>query len=116
MSRRKGTSCVPPRRITSSPSGGRGRGALLQLLGELQTVTVGVEDVDYPNLAVQLEHGSDVDACRAEPAGLGFDVIDVQDRHGRLLIRFPLGEADGGLAVGDDGPAFDCIELPRYEP
>src|SRR5439155_7286387 len=75
-----------------------------QVLRQLQAVAVGVVDVQEPDLAVQLEHDTDVDACRAQPLGLGADVVDVDGR-GPALLGLALGQRDLHLPALELGKA-----------
>src|SRR6187200_1358902 len=88
MSRRNGTSCGPPRRITGAPSGA------LNLFSELDPVAVRVEHVDDPHRVVQLEYDSDVDPLLPEPLGVGLDVVDVDHCDAALGLGLARGQPD----------------------
>ena len=72
---------------------------LLQGLGELHAVSVRVEDVHEPELPVQLEDDTHVDARLAQPLGFALHVghLDVGDA--ARLARVALGKRDLHLAV-----------------
>ena len=51
----------------------------VEVLGQLDAVPVAVVDVEQAHLAVQLEHNADLDARGTQAAGLGLDVLDLDD-------------------------------------
>ena len=97
MSRRKRTSWAPPLRSTTV--------TVVEGLCQLDAVAVRVEDVHEPDLPVQLEDDTDLDARCAQALGLRLHVDDVDVRDAARLGRVAHGERDLHPAVLEPRPA-----------
>src|SRR4051812_41845604 len=104
--RRRPTGAAPVA-ASSSASG--------KLFGKLDAIAVRVEDIEQPDLAVQLEHGADFDPLAAEAIGLGLDVLDVDRRDTGLFLRFALRDRDLHLAAHEPRPAALLVQVGLHE-
>src|SRR5580765_6368557 len=112
MSRRNRTSCTSTGR-SISPSVLTIRSS--QLLRKLDPVAVGVEDIEQPHLTLQLEDDADLDAGRAQPVGLRFQVCNVDVGDAAVLARFPFGEPDLHGTVLEQRPALVEVDARLLE-
>ena len=78
-------------------------------MNELDAISIGIEHVEQANLAVELEHGADLDLVSPQPVALGLHVVDVHGRHAAVLLRLPLGERDLHLAPLQLRPAVVLV-------
>src|SRR5438105_13124395 len=84
---------------------------------KLQPVAIRVEHVQQPNLPVELEDHSDVDAVVAELLGHRLHVLDADVRDGSVLsLRLALGETDLAAVAFELRPATVAVEVGLAEP
>ena len=101
--------------VAASPDD-HGDASSRHVLGELDPVPVRVEDVDEPDLAVQLEHDADLDPRGAEPFCLGLHVGNLDVRDAAVLDRLALRERDLHLAVAEARPGAFVLVVGLLEP
>src|ERR671936_160712 len=99
----------------ASPAAAAGSAAG-KLLRKLDAVPVRVVDIEQAHLAVELEHGADLDPLAAQPVGLGLDVVDIDRRDARLLVRLAFGERDLHPPALEARPAPLVVDVRLRDP